>query len=261
MTRLISALALLMVPITSQVVHAQWVTLSGQVVYPKGEPIPPLKPINVTADAAHCNNKGPLMSDELLIDAKTRGLANVFIYLVPNVANPAGSPTFSDEQIFPELLKAKPVEHVIDQPCCTFIPRALTARNGDTLLVKNSSPVSHNINFASDSMSFNQNIIAGGAFTAPNPLMAQRSFATYACNIHPWMNGRMMIFDHPYHTVTDKEGNFTIKNAPAGAFKIFYRHQEGFHKGREGNKGFPVVIAAAKGMDQVLPPLEFILVK
>ncbi len=38
-----------------------------------------------------------------------------------------------------------------------------------------------------------------------------------SCDIHKWMTGVVRVYDHPYAAVTDKDGNFEIKNAPAGA--------------------------------------------
>ena len=39
---------------------------------------------------------------------------------------------------------------------------------------------------------------------------------TVACDIHPWMHGHVMIFDHPFFAVTGPDGSFEIKGVPAG---------------------------------------------
>jgi hypothetical protein len=36
------------------------------------------------------------------------------------------------------------------------------------------------------------------------------------------MTGYVRIFEHPYYAVTDENGNFEIKNAPVGKFRIVY---------------------------------------
>ena len=54
-----------------------------------------------------------------------------------------------------------------------------------------------------------------------------------------------MIFEHPYFALTDADGNFEIANAPVGKFRIMYRHERGYHKGKDGAKGFPIQIAGA----------------
>ena len=40
------------------------------------------------------------------------------------------------------------------------------------------------------------------------------------CNLHPWMNAWIHVFDHPYFAVTDADGKFEIKNAPAGKYRL-----------------------------------------
>lgn len=214
---------------------AQWATIKGQIVMPDA---PAPKELNVTADKEHCLGKGALKSDELVVNAKSKGVKNVWVYL-----KPAEGDEFAAKDIKPELAKPASKEHVVDQPICAFVPRIVVARAGDTLLVKNSSPVPHNIKFASDDMEFNQTLAAGGSYKAEKALVAQRNPATFACNVHPWMGGRVVIFDHPYYALTDDDGKFEIKDAPVGKFRIFYRHELGYHKGRDGAKGFPIEIA------------------
>ena len=72
------------------------------------------------------------------------------------------------------------------------------------------------------------------------PLKAETPPIPFKCDIHPWMKGYVRVFDHPYFAVTDEDGKFEIKNAPAGKWRIVYWHENGFHKGREGAVGFPV---------------------
>lgn len=230
--RLMALAIVLATPISIQ---AQWATIKGQILI---ENAPKAKVIDVTADKEHCLSKGPLSSDELLVNPKNNGLKNVWVYL-----KPVNGDTFDAKQIHPKLAEAKPVEHVIDQPCCAFVPRIVVARAGDTLLVKNSSPVPHNIKYAADTLEFNQTIPAGGSYKPEKALEAQKNPVTFACNVHPWMGGRVVIFDHPYFAITDDEGKFEIKDAPVGEFRIFYRHELGYHKGKDGAKGFPITIA------------------
>ena len=233
---------------------ANWVTIRGKVNLSDLKLKALAKPalLNVTADVAHCQSKGPLTAEDLIVNPKNGGVKNVWVYLKPAVGD-----TFAPKDIHPALANAKPKELVIDQPCCQFVPRAFAARTGDTLLIKNSSPVPHNTNFNSDDLSFNQTIAAGGEYKPEKPLTAQKSPALYACNIHPWMKGMVMIFDHPYYAVTDADGKYEIKDAPAGAIRVFYRHEGGYHMGKDGAKGFPNNIAGAtmelKPIDLELP--------
>ena len=40
------------------------------------------------------------------------------------------------------------------------------------------------------------------------------------CNVHPEMSGYIIVAPTPYFAVTDKEGNFVIKNVPAGTYTL-----------------------------------------
>ena len=46
------------------------------------------------------------------------------------------------------------------------------------------------------------------------------------CDVHPWMFAYIGVVDHPYFAVTDKDGNFTIKNVPAGKYTVEAVHQK-----------------------------------
>src|SRR5262249_41385609 len=47
-----------------------------------------------------------------------------------------------------------------------------------------------------------------------------------SCTIHGWMKGYIRVFDHPYFAVTDKDGNFEIKDAPAGTWNLVVWQEE-----------------------------------
>jgi hypothetical protein len=61
---------------------------------------------------------------------------------------------------------------------------------------------------------------------------------TLCCNIHPWMNARVGVFDHPYFAVTDERGAFEIRLAPKGAWRLKVWHEKvGWRGGAEGKDG------------------------
>jgi hypothetical protein len=57
----------------------------------------------------------------------------------------------------------------------------------------------------------------------------------FQCDVHPWMFAWVTVVDHPYFAVTDKEGNFTIKDVPPGKYKISYQHRKAAPKGIEAD--------------------------
>lgn len=252
-------IALLMASLLACSADAQWVTVQGQVVWPKGAPIPEAKKLDVTTDKEHCLSKGPLMSEVWVVNAKSRGLKGVWVWLRPdNTERSAKLDAAKD--IAPHLQKPAAKSFDVDQPCCAFVPRIFAIRAGDFVNFKNSSPVSHNTKLEADSPSpsFNQTIARDQNYKHATPFSAQKSPIEFSCSMHPWMNGKFMVFDHPYFAVTDDDGKFTIKDCPAGKYRLVYRHETGFHKGKDGVLGLPVEIKAGAGGAMVVEPLEFV---
>ncbi|HEY2787681.1 MAG TPA: hypothetical protein VGJ05_22175 [Fimbriiglobus sp.] len=238
----------------------KWVTIEGQVLLPEAtiKTMGEKKPIVVSQDKAHCLSKGPLYPDDVIVNPKNRGLQNAVIWLRP--ANKERAPKLPPEDIFPDYAagKVKPKDLVIDQPCCQFVPRITLAREGDTLTIKNSAPVNHNTKWSSNNNGeFNVNLAPGQSFKLPKPLVYERTQIPFECNIHPWMKGQVRVFDHPYFALTDADGKFEIKNAPAGKFNIVYAHENGFHKGADGRFGWPIEIKDDGTGKMVLKPLEY----
>ena len=178
-------------------------------------------------------------------------MKSVIVWLRPD--NAVRNAPFPVAQINPALLKPKSVEHTIDQPTCQFEPRVLAAREGDTLVIKNSAGIPHNINYSSDADSINVLMPKNTEVKLKSALLAQRTPITFKCDIHPWMAGRVRVFDHPYYATTDKDGKFEIKDAPVGKWRIAYWHEGGFHTGAKGNVGFPITIKGDKAVQDLDP--------
>ncbi len=236
---------------------AAWVTVKGQVLFPANVAVPPRKPVAVPAGVPVCP-KAPVLDENVVVNPKSRGIKNVVVWLRPNnVVNAKAA--FAPNEIHPADAKRKPAEVVIDQPCCMFEPHVLACRVGDTLVVKNSAAIAHNVFWTSDNNGqFNRNIPAGGQFALPQPLVAEPAPVQYKCTTHPWMSGYVRVFDHPYFAVTDEDGRFEIKDAPAGTYRIVYWHENTGFKGKAaGRFGEPVATAAVKNGVMELPATEF----
>jgi plastocyanin len=230
----------------------EWVTIKGQVVFPKDTKFPTRAPLNVAQDKQHCLGKGAILDESVIVNAKNRGVKNVVVYLRPD--SKEADAAFTKEQIHPADAKRKPAEVVIDQPCCMFVPRVVCARVGDTIVVKNPSPVAHNFFWDSaECGTHNPTIAAKTDWKMPNVLKKEPGPIQYKCSIHPWMSGYVRTFDHPYYAVTDDDGKFEIKNAPAGKFRIVFWHENGLRGGREGRFGEVIEIKGTCGTMEMKP--------
>ncbi len=116
-----------------------------------------------------------------------------------------------------------PTQHVlIDQKKMSFIPHIVAVQQGTTVDFLNSDSVGHNVYWPS---------ISGNKKLAHNlgtwPKGDKKSFqfndpgvASLLCNVHPEMSGYVVVSPTPYFAVTDKDGNFEIKNVPAGKYTL-----------------------------------------
>ncbi len=230
----------------------KYVTVKGTIKW-NGEKAPAVELVDFKGhlDTEACCKAGPLAATKIEVDAKSLGVKNVVVWIRPDDVNRAN--TFPVAQIHPDLAKPKSKEHIIDQPMCQFEPRITVAREGDTLVIKNSAGIPHNVNYNSDAEQFNVNLPSKAEKKLKDPLAKQKSPILVACNIHPWMEAKVRVFDHPYYALTDKDGKFEIKDVPAGKWKIVYQHEGGFHKGKDGIYGFPIDLKGDKKTMEMEP--------
>jgi hypothetical protein len=230
-----------------------WVTIKGQVVFPADKKLPERAKLNVTQDKDHCLSKGDLLDESVIVNPKSKGIKNVVVYLRPDDTNPKSE--FPKDKIYPADAKRKPADVVIDQPCCMFVNRVTVARVGDTIVVKNSAPVAHNFFWDSgNNGAHNVTVPKMDSWKMPQALVKENPPIQYKCTIHGWMTGYVRIFDHPYYAVTDADGKFEIKNAPAGKYRIVYWHENGVRGGAKGRFGDQIEI---KGPTMEMKPTDF----
>lgn len=117
---------------------------------------------------------------------------------------------------------APTVKPVIDQARMSFVPHVSVVQVGTTVEFLNSDPVGHNVYWPS---------ISGNKKLAHNlgtwPKGEKKTFqfndpgvVSLLCNVHPEMNGYIVVSPTPYYAVTDKNGNYEIKNVPAGKYTL-----------------------------------------
>lgn len=121
---------------------------------------------------------------------------------------------------------ASPV--VLDQKGCEYIPQIMAVQTGQSIVVKNSDPVLHNVHAiptVAGNPEENKAQMAGSAdlsFSFPKPEM----FVKFKCDVHPWMFAWISVFDHPYFATSGKDGSFKIPNVPPGKYKLEASHRK-----------------------------------
>lgn len=108
----------------------------------------------------------------------------------------------------------------MDQKNLTFIPRVLPVVVGTTVDFLNADDVLHNV--------FSPDACAGKFNLGSWPKGQVRSYkydklgcqSVILCNVHPEMEAYVVVLQNPYFAVTDKDGNYSIKNVPAGKYSL-----------------------------------------
>ncbi|HEX9703888.1 MAG TPA: carboxypeptidase regulatory-like domain-containing protein [Gemmatimonadales bacterium] len=190
----------------------QGATVTGRVKFTGTRPTNPR--VDMSEEAA-CKAKyttAPPTAETVVVNANGT-LANVFVYVKTGL--PAGAK-------YPA--PATPV--VIDQDGCRYHPHVLGIMVGQTLEIRNSDPVLHNIKAkATKNRPFNVSQPSAGmktnrTFAAPEVMVALE------CNVHGWMNAFVGVLPHPFYAVTGADGSFSLKGLPAGTYTIEAWHEK-----------------------------------
>jgi hypothetical protein len=107
-----------------------------------------------------------------------------------------------------------------------FLPRVIGLETGQTLDLKNSDPVSHNIHpMPNNNREWNEQQSPGTPdvqhkFGRPEVMIPVK------CNVHSWMHAWIGVVAHPYFAVTGADGAFEWKNVPPGDYTIAVWHEK-----------------------------------
>jgi len=194
---------------TGVVGQAKSGTIRGRLVW-GDDNFPPAKVLvekgKANKDPEICAKDAPIVSRELVVDPKTKGVAYGFAYLV----RPKG-----DSTAIVQDMVAKQPKVVLDQQGCEFQPYVLPLHKDQSLVIKSSDSKSHNVRFAGfQNAGINQQVAPLGQIEVK--LVADRLPLELHCDLHPWMKGYLMVFDHPFFTTTGPDGAFEIKGVPEG---------------------------------------------
>jgi len=177
-------------------------TLKGKVNF-DGKP-PKNKTLKMNADpVCGSSHKEPVYRESFIMN-QDGYLKNVMVYL--NNINYDGK--------IPES------SAVLDQNGCMYSPHVQGIIRGQELIIKNSDATLHNIHgLPKVNAEFN---FAMPKVVKEKPIKFNKSeHAMFIkCDVHPWMKSYISVFDHPFFSVTDDEGNYKINNIPPGTYDV-----------------------------------------
>jgi hypothetical protein len=147
--------------------------------------------------------------------------------------------------VHPRLRRSEGSAEVVLDRRGVFSPRMAAMREGQDLLLTNGSAVVRNVRWAGDpdiNWGGDVNLPAGRSFTVPG-LKAQKLPLILQDTNRLRVEARLMVYDHPYFAVTDQDGKFEIRLAPAGTYRLVVYHEGiGWRGGAKGKNGEPITI-------------------
>ncbi|HEX4000768.1 MAG TPA: hypothetical protein VHX65_19625 [Pirellulales bacterium] len=179
---------------------AEWGSIKGRFVYDGTPPVP--AKLDINKDQATCG--GHNLVDQSLEVGPTGSIANVVVWLREKKV-----------AVNPEYKKSDADKVTLDNLNCHFIPHVIGLRVGQTLVIKNSDPIAHNTKI--DGLNTQVNPLVPSGQSVEVPIDAPENVpAPVSCSIHGWMHAYMVVRPNPYFAISDKNGDFEIKNLPAG---------------------------------------------
>ncbi len=172
---------------------------------------PVMKTIDMSGDAGCVCDKDNPPTAEALVMGEGQTMANVFVEVV------SGLP----DKEYPA--PAEPV--VLTQKGCIYSPHVFVVQLGQGLKILNPDGILHNVHsFSKANRAFN---LAMPKFKKEitKKFEKKESMFAFKCDIHPWMSSYCVVVDHPYFSVTEKDGVFKIEGLDAGTYEIEATHE------------------------------------
>jgi hypothetical protein len=177
-------------PTTSRSTPATAGQVVGTITFEGAAPDP--QPIDMRGEQACADKHDGQPMDRPVVVGDDGGLKNVYVYVREGL--PAGSWPAADQEV------------ELDQDGCLYIPRVLGLQTGQTLRIRNSDGLLHNVN----ARPTNQR---GFNISQPTNMTTNRSFAQpevmipVRCDVHGWMAAYIGVQSHPYFAVTPENGS------------------------------------------------------
>jgi len=180
-------------------------TISGKVKFTGAKPT--MRKIDMSEEPK-CKAKYTAAppTDEAVVVNANGTLADVFVYVKSGLPASYKAPA-----------PGGPV--TLDQDGCRYHPHVLGILVGQSLAIKNSDGVLHNIK-AKGTKNRPFNISQPTVMTSDRTFTAPEVMVPLECNVHGWMHAWLGVLPHPFFSITGTDGAFTIKGLPPGTYTV-----------------------------------------
>jgi plastocyanin len=107
---------------------------------------------------------------------------------------------------------------VMNQRNETFVPHVLAVTTGSTVDFPNSDRIYHNVFSLSKPAPFDLGRYAAGH--SKSVRFDRPGIVRVFCEIHSHMSAFILVFGHPFFTMTDADGRYRLDNIPPGAYSV-----------------------------------------
>ncbi|HSF14835.1 MAG TPA: ATP-binding protein [Vicinamibacteria bacterium] len=171
-----------------------------------GDDLPGPTHIENTTDPEVCGRRHTL--EDLVVSPVNQGVrfAIVSLFDVPSDAIPPFEPSTL----------------IMDNVDCRFSPHAGVVRAGSSLEARNADPILHTTHLYGPA-EVNISLPIEGATSVRR--LEKAGLYAVRCDVHGWMKAVIRVDPHPFHAVTDENGEFHIEDAPVGTHRLESWHE------------------------------------
>jgi plastocyanin len=123
---------------------------------------------------------------------------------------------------------------IIQTKNCVFLPYISAMQVGQTFHFQNWDPIQHKLEVFLTSQQGGQSLLGQNLQTHPENRKSDVQYQldrpgilVFRCRLHDYMEGWSVVLPHPYFSITGKNGEFSLKDIPPGAYNLIVWHPRG----------------------------------
>jgi plastocyanin len=145
-----------------------------------------------------------------------------------------GKVIYDNEALANAVISLQPLEDVkfpastdtvvMDQVNLRFVPHVLPVMVGAKVLFPNSDKIRHSVFSPSEINKFDFGTYPPGS--EKSIICNKPGVISVLCYIHHDMSAYIVVLEAPFFALSDESGEYSIKNIPAGKYKLTFWHEE-----------------------------------